>query len=578
MVAVPTQRLPEDALAALARDGDRLLAAIHAERARRSNSRTFSAFVKQAWQYVPSCDPLVWGWHVDAICSHLEEVAYGRIRKLVINIPPGHAKSVLQSVLWPAWVWTWWPQCQFLMASHAQALATRDSVRCRAVIESDWYVETFMRPGKWGLRIDQNAKDYFVNTVGGERFSTGVGGIGRRAHIIGIDDPIEREDVYSAAERQRVNDWLGQTISTRFVDARVPRLSLVMQRLHAEDPSAFLLAGGDVEHLMLPAELDVRRRCVTYHFVEKRNGHTEIVKQEFWRDPRTAEGELLFPERFTREVLQSFKLPNQLGAHGYATQFGQHPAPPEGGMFKIKAWRFWTSTPAALSALGYETDPQRCVRPRGCATVDEAPARMLDLDALEEQLVSVDPSFRETESGSKVAIHVWGRLGARRILVYRVSRRMDFSETVSELLRVIRTFPKARRRLIEGKANGDAIISHLTRVHGVTGLEPVSPGTANKEARAQISQSYQAAGNIELPEGAPWVDEYVAEHTAFPNGPTDDDVDAESQALSGMEREESAADAWAKLYSGRRAASRCIACAGEVRNGRCSRCGAPALA
>lgn len=521
-------------------------AAIEAESARRESSGSFLAFVRQAWPYVPQTDPLVWNWHLDAVCAHLEEVAHGRISQLLINIPPGHAKSVLQSVLWPAWIWTWWPKCQFLMASCTASLATRDSMRCRAIVESDWYRETHSDPAGWELSPDQNAKDHFSNTYGGERFSTGVGGIGRRAHVIGIDDPIELEDVSSEAERRRVNDWIGQTISQRFVDARRPRLSMVMQRLHVDDPSAFMLAGGDTEHLMLPSEFDVRRTCITHHVV---NGE----RREFWRDPRKADGDLLFPEKFPREVLEAYKRPNKLGAHGYATQHGQNPHPPEGGMFKAKCWRFWTASDVALGRLGYETNSERIVRPRECAARDEAPARVIDLDALEEQLISVDATFKETSSGSKVAIHVWGRLGARRLLIYRISRRMDFHETIGDLLRVIRLFPKARRKLIEGKANGDAIISHLTKVHAVTGLEAVSPGTANKEARAQVSQSYQAAGNLELPEGAPWIDEYVAEHTAFPNGPTDDDVDAESQALSGMEREETAAEKWAKFYAARKA-------------------------
>lgn len=542
-MARPAQRVP-----LLFSDPIATRAAIEAERARRESSGSFATFVRQAWPYVPQTDPLVWGWHLDAICAHLEEVAHGRIARLLINVPPGHAKSVLQSVLWPAWIWTWWPKCQFLFASHAQALAVRDSLRCRSVIESDWYRETHSGPSGWTLSDEQNAKDYFVNTAGGERLAIGVGGIGRRAHVIGIDDPIEPGDARSAAERQRVNDWIGQTISQRFVDARRPRLSVVMQRLHVEDPSAFLLAGGDVEHLMLPSEADVRRRAITHHVVDG-------VRREFWRDPRERDGELLFPEKFPRDVLEAYKAPNKLGAHGYATQHGQSPHPPEGGMFRAVNWRFWTSTAPALARLGYEQDPTRIIRPRGCASRDEAPARHVDLDALDEQLISVDPTFRETESGSKVAIHVWGRLGARRILVYRISRRMDFSETISELLRVVRMFPRARRKLIEGKANGDAIISHLTRVHGVTGLEAVNPGDRNKEARAQVSQSYQAAGNIELPEGAEWVGEYVEEHTAFPNGPTDDDVDAESQALSGMEREESAAEKWAKVYAARKAAA-----------------------
>ncbi len=87
----------------------RLGASITAEEARRSGSRSFAAFTKQAWSYVPQCDPLVWNWHMDALAIHAEAVARAEINYLAVNVPPGHAKSVFWTVLWPAWIWTWWP-------------------------------------------------------------------------------------------------------------------------------------------------------------------------------------------------------------------------------------------------------------------------------------------------------------------------------------------------------------------------------------------------------------------------------------------------------------------------------------
>src|SRR6185369_17657680 len=103
---------------------------------------------------------------------------------------------------------------------------------------------------------------------------------------------------------------------------------------------------------------------------------------------------------------------------------------------------------------------------------------------------------------------------------------------------------EARRKLVEGKANGDAIISTLEKGHGITGLEAVSPGTANKVTRAMGGQPYQAAGNVELPDGAPWLGEYIGEHASFPNGAHDDDVDAQAQGLLGLEQATSPLDLW----------------------------------
>jgi predicted phage terminase large subunit-like protein len=233
-------------------------------------------------------------------------------------------------------------------------------------------------------------------------------------------------------------------------------------------------------------------------------------------------------------VLESFKLPNALGSDGYAGQHMQRPSPAGGGMFKVDAWRFWR----------FAEDPDVSkMRPKiEGVELSALPARVLSIDDLEEMLISVDATFKKTTKGSYVAIHVWGKLGSRRPLLDRVHARMDFTETVQALLSVIRRWPRARRKLIEGKANGDAIISTLEKEHGITGIEAVNPGTDSKVQRAHAGSSYQAAGNVELYDGAPYTVEYIGEHAAFPNGPHNDDVDAQAQGLQGLERERTTAD------------------------------------
>src|SRR5215472_6890803 len=108
---------------------------LKAEKARRD----FYEFVVQAWQVLEPDTPFVDGMHVRAICEHLQAVTEGRIRNLIINIPPGHAKSLLVAVFWPAWVWITHPETRWLFSSYREPLATRDSVKCRRLIESDWY-------------------------------------------------------------------------------------------------------------------------------------------------------------------------------------------------------------------------------------------------------------------------------------------------------------------------------------------------------------------------------------------------------------------------------------------------------
>lgn len=484
--------------------------------------------------YVQGVEPLEWAMPTEAIALHLEELARGGIRRLLVNVPPGFAKSVLTEVLFPAWVWTWWPRCQFLCGSYSEEAALRDSVRCRAVVESEWYRDSYSGPAGWTLRSDQNVKSHFVNTAGGERFAVGRGGTGRRAHIVLVDDPLEREEARSKAAREEALLWIRETLTQRFVDARTGLMAMIMQRLHEEDPSEYVRQAG-WQGLVLPTMFEENRRCVTYRTVGT-NGSTR--SEEFWRDPRTEEGQLLFPERFPREVVEQKRA--DLGEVGFAAQEQQRPSPAAGNLFRREDWRFWVPCDTG----GEELAHLRVSRPTGCSdeAARELPAR------LDEVLISVDATFRETKDGSFVAIHVWGKSGARRLLLDRVKRRMDFSDTVRAMKDVIKNWPQAKKKVVEAKANGSAIISTLEREHGVSGLIPENPGTASKEERASAYLPYHRAHNIELPDGAPWLGEYVEEHATFPNGRYNDDVDAQSQALRHLEAPRSGAELMRQAY------------------------------
>ena len=315
------------------------------EQARRARSRSFKAFVLQAWEFVQAVDPLVWGWHMDALCDHVEAQARGRIWELLVNIPPGHAKSVIFSVLAPAWTWTWWPQCQFLCGSHSLKLAVRDSIRCRSVIESEWYQQEFCEPGGWQLAEDQNQKDNFANTKGGERVSVGIGGVGRRAHWIIVDDPNDLDQIHSEAHCESVKTWMGTTLSQRFVDASRPRFSVVQQRCGINDASQHFLKGKSVVHLRLSAENDPADPCVTY--ARPLDAPPDAPSVEFWREPRTEVDEPLFPARFPKRVLERFKQPDKLGLAGFACIQNQKPSAGEnaGKLFPRASWRIVDQPP-----------------------------------------------------------------------------------------------------------------------------------------------------------------------------------------------------------------------------------------
>lgn len=472
---------------------------------------SFAEFVRQAWHVIDP-HPLVHSWHLDAICLHLQAMTAGEILRLIINIAPRHGKSNLFSIMWPAWIWIHNPEAQFFYLSYAAALSVEHSIKCRQLISSSWYRDSFGID--WQLRDDQNVKSDFVNTVGGRRRATSITGsiVGRGGDYICIDDPLNAEEAYSKAAREQANRVISEVVSTRLNDQKTGRVALIMQRLHEDDPTGHLLQGGRYEHLCLPSEYERDRRAVTHRVVQG-------ARVELWRDPRTVEGEPLFPDKFSAADLEALKQPDALGASAYASQHQQRPAPAGGNIIDPKWFKFWRK----------EGDPEAQSRPAGCRP---DAARMLP-DKFGQAVISVDANFRATEGADPVAIQVWAEHGADRFLLYRSHGPFGFAKSVTEIRRVHGVIQndfkiRIRKILIEARANGDAIIETLkSELLGVIGVEPYG----GKEARAWGVQPQIEAGNIYLPDGAPWLDGFVTECAVFPKGRHDDDVDAMSQAL-----------------------------------------------
>ena len=522
---------------ALAIQPEQALRLVRAEKARRS----LYEFVRQAWPLVEPAAAFLDNWHVGAICEHLEAVTRGEITRLCINVPAGHAKSLLVAVLWPAWIWTHRPQWRGLFASYAYDLAERDSVRCRSLIRTDWY-GVFMDTGAWDIAPDQDTKGYFVNTRSGFRFSTSVGAqaTGWRGDAVIVDDPLSAKEAPSKLAREEAIYWWDKVMSSRLNDMARGARVIIMQRLHEDDLSGHVLAERGYEHLCLPSEFDPQRRSITYHWVPTTpppaaapspgpaaeepfaNLQTPVLlsadvapaveRREFWRDPRTAEGALLFPALFPTAVLEQAK--KDLGSDGYAGQHDQRPTPDGGGRFRTAWWRFWRHD-------GDSAGTSR--RPAGCS---DSAARTLP--TLDHVVMSLDAAFKATDSSDYVVFQVWGAAEADRFLLHQTRGRMSFTETLATFRRLARDWPDASRKLVEDKANGSAVVSTLE--HEIAGIIAVNP-EGGKEARAAAVQPQIESGNVYLPEGAPWLDDFVAEFAAFPRGRHDDQVDALSQAL-----------------------------------------------
>jgi predicted phage terminase large subunit-like protein len=477
----------------------KMLQGIPAERAR----RRFRDFIPLAWPIAEPGRGFLPNWHIDLIADHLQAVAEGRIRRLLITMPPGHAKSLLVSVLWPAWLWVGDPRRRGLFTAYDGDLATRDSLRCRSVLASDWYQETF-RPA-WKFTGDQNEKDWFENDQKGFRMAFGVGGKGTgfRADYMVMDDPLNAKKQHSEPALREVIFWFDQVMSTRLNDPATGAIVIIMQRLSERDLAGHVLARGGYEHVNLPSEFEPERRSIT----------------SVGRDPRVRPGEILFPGLFPESVIAEAK--SILGSQGYAAQHQQRPAPAEGSIFKRWWWRFWKPRHVDLPPVIYRD-----------AEGGEHEAIVVTLpDYVEELIQSWDCSFKDLKGSDFVAGEVWGREGADAYLLDQVHERLGFPGTVAAVRAMSRKWPATMAKLIEDKANGPAVIQSLA--HEIPGILAVQP-LGGKVARAYAVSPLIEAGNVYLPHPAyaPWVHEFIEECATFPNGRNDDWVDAMTQALA----------------------------------------------
>lgn len=450
------------------------------------------------------------GRHINAVCEHLQAVTEGEISSLLINIPPGHAKSLLVSVLWPAWEWTRDPGIRSIFASYALDLSKRDCRRSRELIESDWYQARFVA-GEWGMAKDQNTVLHIVNTAKGERMSTAPGakGTGFRGDKVVVDDPHNVKEQESETEKRKVRNWWTGTMSTRFNNPKNRKRVVVMQRIAEDDLSGHCIEAG-YEHLMLPARYEPDRKCST------------SIGFEDWREE---EGELLFPQLFDEQAVDD--LEQDLGPAQSAAQLAQKPAPSDGLIFRSQWLQFWWDP-----ELGPEPEPWEVKVDDGDGITREhiCPQRVLPTQFI-RQIQSWDCSFKDSETSDYVVGQVWGALSAAYFLLDQKRAKLKFPGTRAAIIAMTRKWPLSLKKLVEDKANGTAIIQSLkNRVPGITAFDPK---TKSKVERAESVTDAWEAGNVWLPHPRqfPWVVDFIAEHLAFDRGKHDDQVDAQTQAL-----------------------------------------------
>lgn len=285
--------------------------------------KSYFQFVKAFWGEIVEEEP-EWNWHIEYLCDEIQKVLERVIANqpkeydLIINVSPGESKSTITSIMITPWLWTRMAHARTINGSYQSELSLEMSRKARDILQSEKYRKTFP---DIEIRKDQNTKGNFVNTNKGQRLSTstGAGIIGKHAHVIIIDDPIDPSKAASDLELKEANSWMTGTLPSRKVSKANTPTILVMQRLHQDDPTGNRLRtamssdGRDkVKHICIPAtdEFKIKPKRL----------------KKFYTDG------IMNPKRTSRSVLDGVRA--QSGEQVLACQYGQDPRPAGGGMFK----------------------------------------------------------------------------------------------------------------------------------------------------------------------------------------------------------------------------------------------------
>jgi len=418
-------------------------------------------------------------WHIKVIAAKLTAVREGKIRRLIINLPPRSLKSLLASIAFPAWCLGHDPSAQILSVSYAQELADKLARDCRSIMMSPWYRRIF--PTR--LAPHRQAVQEFITTRQGYRLATSTGGVltGRGADIILIDDPLKPEEALSDAQRQAANDWYDHTLYSRLNDKCSGAIVIIMQRLHEDDLVGHVLAQELWEVVCFPAiaEADEAREIGT-----------------IWgpRCFRRRQGEVLHPAREPFDTLQRIR--RTIGEYNFAGQYQQTPAPLGGGLVKVE----W------FKRYGANQRPER----------------------FDRIVQSWDTANNATELSDFSVCTTWGIKGKDLYLLNLVRKRLEYP-ALKRAVREQRDLFNASVVLIEDKASGTQLIQELITdgCHGVTRYQP----GCDKVMRLHAQTAMIESGFVHVPEVAPWLAEYLHELSVFPKGKHDDQVDSTAQFL-----------------------------------------------
>ena len=411
-------------------------------------------------------------WLANKVQSFVETFTGNPYDILVISCPPQHGKSLTVTETFPSWYEGKYPDKRCIIACYNDDFAGKFGRRNKAKID-EYGLPIF------GIKLKKASdRDMEVQGHDGGIITRGImsGITGNAGDLIIIDDPIKnRQEADSSTYRERLWEEWQNSIKTRTQAGT--KIVIIQTRWHEDDLAGRVIREEkNVEVVNIPVEAEAN-------------------------DPLgRAIGNALCPEigkdnRWLAQFKESYKTSAEGGSRAWNALYMGRPTSAEGNIFKREWWRYYTKIPDKLPLIG----------------------------------ISVDATFKDSDTSDFVAIEVWGKLNRDYYLLDLIKKRMDFPETLKAIRHMASKYPQKHSILVEDKANGSAIISMLR--HEIEGIIPITP-QESKVARANAITGIVEGGNVYLPEYADFTGEFVEEFASFPNGAHDDLVDACTQFIN----------------------------------------------
>lgn len=411
-------------------------------------------------------------WLANKVQTFVETFTGNPYDILVISCPPQHGKSLTVTETFPSYYIGKYPDKRCIIACYNDDFAGKFGRRNKSKIDEYGLPIFNIR-----LKKASDREMEIVNHDGGIICRGIMSSItGNAGDLIIIDDPIKnRQEADSSTYRDRLWDEWQNSIKTRTQAGT--KILIIQTRWHEDD-----LAGRVIQE---------------EKNVEVVNIPVEAEEGDLLGRPV---GDALCPEigkdnRWLAQFKESYKTSAEGGSRAWNALYMGRPTSAEGNIFKREWWKYYTKLPEKLPLIG----------------------------------ISVDATFKDSDTSDFVAVEVWGKLNGDYYLIDLVKRRMDFPETLKAIRHMASKYPQKHSILVEDKANGSAIISMLR--HEIEGIIPITP-QESKVARANAITGIVEGGNVYLPEYADFTGEFVEEFASFPNGAHDDLVDACTQFIN----------------------------------------------